>query len=458
MQGVKSRALAVLFAMAMAMAIVVAAPLTAYATTPPTLGTDYCAIDRGDPLMSDIGHPTLAAALADASLASGDTIYLLDDISESSLGVIITQNLTIDLRGKNLEIGYLDVNGATVTVIGGGTLSANYIYVHNGGTLDITADIDVANYIAVDGAILDVHGNITTADYGIDATANATVTVTGNITVAAASINYGIVAYTGATVTLVGDITGGYTGVHAENAGTVVTVTGTISGTAHSGIDAHNGAEITLFGDINCPFGVDAEDAGTVVTVTGDITALQAGILTGLGGGAIVTLTGNINAGWGIAALGNDTITVTGNITAVDIGIEAHDGADISVTGTVTATDTNGCGVFAVNGVKVSIVGTINAPRYIVFGTDDGSATFPIETDKTAAQSDASSIMAGYLQYSGGNPPSWVWVKAGTGPFTPPLIPAAGDANNLFVWMVLLMSGAGSLSAYAIRRKARTRG
>jgi len=286
-------------------------------------------------------YTSLLSALTAAN--SGDTIKFLTSISEyTNLEIYDPDELTIDLNGFDwdLEGGYIYVGGGTLTVTGGGNVTAWYIEVISGGTLYFYAD-----YTGEDGLYADGEGS--------------TVTVVGNIVVDDRAVN-------------------------------------------------------ALYGG--------------VITVTGDISLYN---------------TGNTEHYAVLAVFGGD-VTINGNIKA---------------SGSELAT-----GVYCEFDSRVTVNGTIDAPRYISLGSyENDSGVF--ELILAADDHDGVSSRPGYLQYSrtydnDGVPGSdYVWVRIGgtnPNPDPGPTIPKTGDFDTLLassLSLLFALMGAGVL--VVSRRKVR---
>jgi uncharacterized repeat protein (TIGR02543 family) len=174
-----------------------------------------------------------------------------------------------------------------------------------------------------------VTGDITVGDsYGIYASDNAVVTLTGDITVDCLYYYDGIYTSDNAVVTLTGDITVSYGRGISASGDSTVTVIGNITADGGSGISASGDAAVTVTGDITFSNGYYSSgiyaSGDAVVTVTGDIT------VTG------------VNS-HGVEAWGDAAVTVTGNITVIgddNDGIYFAEGAQITVDGELNVSGT----------------------------------------------------------------------------------------------------------------------
>lgn len=412
MKQKRSGALSLVLAVVLSFGLFGAMPAKAFADTPPGAG-DICRI-----VSTDTGYATLAEALD--AVGADDTIELLEDITEA-IDIVVpttlgTASFTIDLNGYDLDLDdqkiTVDPTGS-LTIVGGGTLTAGKGIQVDNGTLSVNADIVMGSS-------------------GIDAFNGATVTVVGNIKTGAT----GAWANGGSSITVTGNINADY-GAYADGDGTVVTVAGNIQ-VANTGIGAIRGASITANGNIS------ADDTG--VNTQGD--------------GAEVTVTGNISAGvFGVDAQGGSTVTVNGDITADVTGVSANgwDGfndvaarAIVFVNGNVIATI---WGVYAWN-AEVTIDGTLTTPdaEFVQFWDNATSQSI----FKTAAQKDASSTKTGFDQYSYSGDDditSFIWIKAE--PVDPPKpdVPQTGDPTGPLTLSIILALAAFGITGIVLARK-----
>jgi len=245
--------------------------------TPPD-ASDICMILA---VPDNIGYATLADALAAA--ASGDTIVLLQDITEATV-IDVSFPLTIDLGSFNLDLDgeYISVDSTgDLTISNGGTLSTIQIYV-SGGKLTATADIIISHPSASDVIFIDSAGEVTITG-NVIGEINAydpgtTVIVNGNITVS--GLNAHCVSTRDGQITVNGNINvsgSGCRGAQAEDDGQI-TVNGNItaSGTDAFGAASFSGGQVYVNGNIAAS-GTDAVGVvgftGALVTVNGTITA-----------------------------------------------------------------------------------------------------------------------------------------------------------------------------------------
>jgi len=291
--------------------------------------------------------------------AGGNGIYAQNGSTGNNF-TVTTNNVTADFYGiiaSNYGAGALSITSAgTVTSISRlGIFAQNF---STGTNLTVTAN------------------NVTSVGYGIygDNRGTGALSITSTGTVSTTGTNgYGIFALnrsTGTNVTVNSNtVTGVGSGIYATNYGTgalSITSTGTATATGVSsrGIYA-----------LSSP-------TGTNLTVTANnVTGVAFGIFgDNRGTGALsITSTGTVSAtgtnGYGIYALSSHTgtnLTVTANnVTGVAYGIFGDNrgtGAlSITSTGTVSATGTNGYGIFAVNktrAISLTVSGTVTGGSY----------------------------------------------------------------------------------------------
>jgi len=439
-------------------------------------------------------YASLANALTAA--ASGDTITLLQDISEATPINVSGSDLTIDLAGHDLDLLSSDIHvgsGGTLTIKNGGTVTLSDGIHADAATVTVNADIESDLYglyaqygiYAQNASTVTVNGNINVFGYapGVYASdPHTTVTVTGNIS--SITLSQGVDAENGSTVVVKGNIsTDNGQGVYADN-GSTVEVTGDINAAESPGVDAYHGSTVEVTGDINGrEDGVYAEDAGTTVTMTGNITSVWDGVHASAG--AEVTLKGNITCDSGTddhdyenggvymddgvnASSVGSVVTVYGNISVNATnacGVNTLRGPnEATINGKITVTGTGSVGVLANDGGKVTVNGTIDPDNYVGFWEYDASSNWnPFFL--TQAQNDATSSKAGYLQYSwaatyGQNTfTSYIWVLESGQPIPIPpgsTLPPAGDTHALTGLALTLALSALATTGIALARR-RTR-
>ncbi|MCL2529375.1 MAG: hypothetical protein FWE41_03470 [Coriobacteriia bacterium] len=454
------------------------APGLAYANTPPNPGAgDICAIYVDG--TNDVGYTSLSDALNAA--APGATIYLLVDVTEAvDIIVAAGDSLTLDLKSFNLSLadtGYISVLGDLV-ILNGGTLSNYDSFAVTGGSLDASVNLVSTSgnpaVVTQGSADATIVGNVTSNNIGVQATDSGTiVSITGNID----ACGFGVDATNSAQVEVVGSITvnpcivSGYSGTGERSIGAYarrdskVTVIGDIAANGvmsatllMGGILATWGGQVTQVGNITTSGeGIASSDGtGTKVTVTGNVSASYTGVTCRaaeviVNGDIVVTNTSSTYYIHGILAwAAGAQVTVNGNITAIATAgacaVAAAYESVIVVNGNIRAeSPTEAIGIEAHEDSRVTLDGDISAPIYIAFLDYN---TIPQHFVITAADHDAISNKAGYLQYSYTFPDTqltaYVWVYGGqeieSDSETGTSIPAAGDTNAaLFGLCALLM-------------------
>ena len=209
----------------------------------------------------ETGLPYDSLADALAAHTDGETIKFLDDIDHTGSIYVNGKTLILDLDGYDLNV---NVSGSYVPALGA----------TNGATVTVNGDITVAAlsgdvygvYASGSGAELTVNGNVTvsgTGNYdviGVGTQSTGEVHVTGDVTVnATASTVTGVASYSGVTVD--GDVivsgTGNIIGVTINNSevtiggGIKVSGTGNITGVS----SAIGNATTNIDGEIYVPAG-----------------------------------------------------------------------------------------------------------------------------------------------------------------------------------------------------------
>ena len=153
----------------------------------------------------------------------------------------------------------------------------------------------------------------------------------------------------------------------------VLSIEADIDAKTFEGIWACLGATVTVVGAIDSAYyGIRAEDPGTEVSVTGDITADEVGVHAA--DGAQVDITGTVTGvQCGINARDNNTIvTIKGDVISDDgDGVDAVEQASVSVIGNITAGEN---GVFANRAGKVDIKGNIDAGSDGISASNSGTS------------------------------------------------------------------------------------
>ena len=378
----------------------------------------------------------------------------------SIAGGIVRATTGHAIHANYVHVGYgfqvtVSNSGPDPAILLEGTGSALEV---SGGEIVVTGDVELTNsssWIEVHSNIsntpgsLFVNGNVNAADWGFKVYEDSSLSIDGNINTASSAIEAsdGAVVTVG-TSTVPASITAGDRGIVANGSGSTVVVFGDIDAQGFV-IQAENGANVEANGDITSPItGVYASDPGTTVTVNGKIDTGHIGIEAH--DSATVTATGNIKSGsHGIHALSFSTVKLTGNIIAdSQFGILATGSSVVDLLGNITVSGPLAeAGAASVDSAKVTIDGTITAPNYLAFYNPTTSQFYYV----TALDYDASSSKPGFLQYTGGNPLSWIWVRGDAS-----ALPRAGD--NVGIWVlaiVTLLSLAGTTLMLTRRRAHR---
>ncbi|MCL2501329.1 MAG: hypothetical protein FWE90_13485, partial [Defluviitaleaceae bacterium] len=250
-----------------------------------------------------------------------------------------TLNIDGNVTASNSMFAVASTGVSLPEIFGGGSLTTSATVNVNG---NITAN-GVTGVQTTQNATINVTGDINaTGSYGVRAWSASTITVGGNIIVTDGN---GVLAWDNSTVTVGGkiDITNGASGLEA-GANATVEIAGDIivDGISAYGIWAQGGevtvgGEITVIGDYT--YGINSWKGN--ITVDGVIT------VDGNDARGIYGYESVINAG---------AVNVNGNNAH---GIEHHLG-DIIVTGNVTASGIN-AGAINVGGSKVTVGGTVSA-------------------------------------------------------------------------------------------------
>ncbi len=237
-------------------------------------------------------------------------------------------------------------------------------------TIRLLANIDRSSTLTLSGSkkiTLDLNGhnlNIdTTSGAALEMKQSATLVTTGTGALNASGFVYGIYAVEGTAVNITGNVsaTGGYseqwgsaTGIYAyESAGFPVAV--------------------TVNGDVRGYIGV-VVTSGAEATVNGGITGTKSGMRVLNGGN--VSVSGSVSA----TEASNDSCIMIFTGT-------------VHVGGNVTAAGANSDGIYAANGSVLTIGGSINAVRY-------GISAYTTEVDITGSVS-TSSADSSYTAYAG---------------------------------------------------------
>jgi len=308
---------------------------------------------------------------------TGCTVTVNGDIVATSLG-ISADNSTVKMQGNITATSSdysegISASGSTLNITGNITLTgAGY-----GTGIDIEDFSDKGNapksVVTMTGDIVVECSAQDSYAQGISIGALADVTMKGDITVGCATKDNfaeGISTYAKANVTMKGDITvkGDYgTGIDIGDASTVVMVGNIMT------------SSISKDGAID---GVDAYGDSGSLTMQGDITATGAGLSTGM----TTKITGNITATGGSAVdAEGGKVSVTGDVKSTGTYASAiyADASTLSVIGNVTAAGKGSYGVEAYDGAKVTVTGEVVAIDYGAYAEGRPTAV-TIEGDITS--------------------------------------------------------------------------
>jgi hypothetical protein len=213
-------------------------------------------------------------------------------------------------------------DGCSVIVGGSATGDIDGAYARGtGATVNVTGNVTATGVNGVgadahEGGNVTVGGNATGGEVGASADdMDSTVNVAGDAT----GDHDGAFAGDGGNVTVGGNATADKegTGAVADGGGATVNVAGDAIG--DGGAYATNGGSVTVDGSATGIFeGVGAYSIGSMVNVTGDVTGGYTGAFAALGG--TVKVTGSITAteedGYGAVVQNGGEITIDGSITA----------------------------------------------------------------------------------------------------------------------------------------------
>ncbi len=331
--------------------------------------------------IGETGYPTLGAALAAVSSGETKTITLLENISyNQSISVDSEKNITIDLNGYDLSVT-VDTYHALYAVNGSLTISDE----GGDGELTVTATGFAAVYTGINGNI-----NIT-----------GTVMATGN-----GNGDRGAWA-NGGTITITGAVTGHNAGAYANNG--LIYITGDVTGTVY-------GAYAPEYATINITGSAIADTASaahaemySIINITGNVT----GGTGSFSNGAVAVFNSAIHVGGdavgeysAVAAEAGSTVTVEGNasVTGNSGFVLSSNDSEIVVRGNVVTT---GTGPTANNGGEITIDGTVAA--------SENRYAYINGAEKSSVNYEAVSTKPGYRTYyhAGGSgvDPATVWVK-----------------------------------------------
>lgn len=220
-------------------------------------------------------------------------------------------------------------NWSNTATWNGGTLptSSDDVY-SNGFTVTVDQDVTVLSLRNTAGAPAVVGGVFQTLVAGYTITATGAGIVCGTATIGTVSLNA-----PGAHTTIIATITGGVSAsmwpinIPISSAGANLTVIGNV-----------------LSGASSTSYAINNLSGSNTISITGNITAVGAAALRNTVANTVVTVTGNVLGGnnaaaFGISVVGTSNISITGNVTGVSgSGISAGVATSpISTVGTVTA-------------------------------------------------------------------------------------------------------------------------
>lgn len=334
--------------------------------------------------------------LKDVSLLGDGTVEINADVANENNGEAlsaagnVTATVNGDVTAANGEGVYTDEN-ADITVNG-----------------NVTADVDAVD--AHGDSTVNVNGNVTGGSDGIYADGNASVTVTGNVT---GVENDGVDVQDNASATVTGDVSAGNNGIEADDH-VSATVTGNVTG-YDDGIDADGGAAVTVNGNVTAETGDGISASGGIeiydettssyvvddsrvsVTVNGDVTGGDAyadtssdssyPASTSAGDGvyaynADVTVNGNVTAGSG--TLSDAALQDPGAYADGGTGVAAEGDATVSVSGNVAGGDAQGTYGYGGDGVGAYEEATVKVGGNVTGGDVTADPDVAPEDDRTA--------------------------------------------------------------------------
>jgi hypothetical protein len=235
--------------------------------------------------------------------------------------------------------GSLTINGQVTggTFVGADATGAKGVQLTGAGTLVVDNGTGTAasggtgafarGIQCTAAATITITGNITGGNAnGLNNTAASTITVTGNITGGGGVTTHGLNNTAASTITINGNIAGGG-GPSAfglnNTAASTITINGNISGSNSPGLTNAAASTITITGNITGGGGVNgtglSNTGASTITVIGTITGAGAAGLSNTNAGAVIEIDGTLQAGaTGPAVLSQNIalITVTGPLIA----------------------------------------------------------------------------------------------------------------------------------------------
>jgi len=222
--------------------------------------------------------------------------------------------------------------------------------------------------------------------------------------------------------------------IRAANNSTLTVSANIVSG--QYGITANNNSTVFVYGNINSDGDGIYASADSVVTMTGNIVRTTNPLTPGYGRAGVAAATGSI-----ITLNGNIFSSGVGGSIAGAFGASAHRGGEVFVNGNIVSSGVDAIGAWVGHGGKITVQGTIDAPRYIGFLDFDVDGMMAI-VYMTPEDFDTLSQKTGYLQYSWidySGDTSFVWVSSSSDASAiPPTIPPTGDTNAVMGFTLLL--------------------
>ena len=472
MQRIKTRVVAILFAVTMAATVFIALPMTAYADVGDIyIGgpaydstTDHSTADwEWDSATNTL---TLNSSYHEGSIeftgATHATIYikLTGDVTIDSLSgypaisctggggnyiFVTTFDHTLNVKANTADLdSVIDVNG-TIS-FNAGTVNVTNENPHGYGiravvgTVADHTQLNVVGAVISDGVAIDassssvlITGSVEAGGVGVQAFDGSNVEVSNGIIIQHDDDDFnsiGVYAVTGSTVTVTsGGINlsnGTCYGIFAVDDGTEVFVAGEVNintTAAGTGLYIWEGASVFVDGNVTVNSALNGAavvaETGSKVDISGNAMSNTYGVFAA--SASNVNITGDVKAAYGsVDAYSESQIDIGGDVYATDAGataVSAYD-AFINILGNVKATGVDSTGVLVEWDGQVTVDGTITADTYISFGDIKINGVPYSPYTVTAADYDASTIKDGYLQYSitylddqGAEHTDYVWVK-----------------------------------------------
>jgi hypothetical protein len=343
----KKKFLSYLVVFAMVISLVPAMPVTA--------GAD----DDDDPIFTVDGvgdFDSLEEALA-AAVPSAHRITIRGNVPVTvpEIKVNVDREILLDV-GSGLTVtgdiifgGSLSIMGESLTV-GGDIISGGRLWIHT-RSLFVEGNITAADRVEFTHINAIVNGNLNAGGGGGAGQPSTKLTVKGDIIMP--NINLTFAASHGAEIIVEGNVDGGIHASSTWSEDTSFTVLGnvsgrvigadrstvTVEGNAGSGASALSefpagSATVVINGNV-ADWGVTAQGSGAHVTVNGNVTGGNNGVNATMGGIAVIT--GNVTANQtGVSSFEGGTVTITGNITSGVRGFSIGEDFKGTIIGTIT--------------------------------------------------------------------------------------------------------------------------